>query len=378
MTIRIIAVLTVAAAVCVGGCSDKIPQGKYSVEQMRTIPFPNRYDLPVPTGGMTLNVGTQSITTKEIADEMERRGNKKFAASGDYAYFREQTRALFREEIQGRVVEILLYEAAKKKAPENIEDMLDKATEKEIARFVASYGNNYALAEEEIRRVGQDWKTFRDFTRRGIMVQSYLADQFKDKRVVSLGEMLAYYNEHQQEEFCHPGEIQFRFIDIVPSRLDASLIEEGEIAEIAALRLCVAIVDRLAAGEDFAALAKQYSQHPLAGSGGLIQTTIGSNSLSEPYAMLEQTALEMDPNQIRGPLFGGDHLFILKLESRQLAGCQSFEEVQGRIEGKMQYEFRRKQYNDLFAKMSRNVDPLQFEQFLDYCLIDAYGRWRQL
>ncbi len=377
MTIRILAVLAAAAAVCIGGCADKVPHGKYTVEQMRTIPFPNRYDLPTPSGGMTLNVGTQSITTKQVADEMERRGNKKFAAGGDYAYFRQQMWTPFRDEIQGRVVEILLYEAAKKKAPENIEDMLDKATEKEISRFVASFGNNYALAEEQIRKLGYDWKTFRDFQRRMIMVQSYLADQFKDKKVVSLSDMQAYYQKHRQQDYCHPGTLGFRFIDIIPSRLDASLIEPYESADIAALRLCVDIIDKLCTGQDFAALAQQYSQHPLAKSGGRIETTIGSNSLAEPYAMLERTALEMDPNQIRGPLVAEGHLFIIKLESKQSAGCQPFEDVQAQIEETLQQEFRRKQYNDLFARMSRSVDPLQFEQFLDHCLIDAYGRWRQ-
>lgn len=361
-------------AFMVTGCS-KTAQGKYTPEQMKTIPFPNRYDLPLPSGGMTLNVASETVTVKDLAILLEQQF-KPMAAQGNFAAFKQAARPAFRDTLRSRVTDILLYKEARKKAPENIDDALDKAVESELKRFLASYDNNRAMAENALRTMGYDWKTFRDFQRRLILTQSYLSKEFTDKRPIAHSEMVDYYNKHRQEQFCWEGTVQFRAIDLIPAQMPAELIQENETPETAAVRLLVELMDKIQAGEDFGKLAEQYSQGPLASAGGLWRPiTIGAGSLPDTYAILEQKALAMEPGQVVGPLTTEGHLFILKLENRKDAGCKPFEEVQDAIEQQFQFEFRKEQYTKMVDRLMGQTDVLQMEQFLDYCVIEAYAMW---
>ena len=366
----LLAVLLLAA-----GCSDKIEQGKYTAEQMKTIPFPDRYNLPTPAGGMSLNIESETITMKELAISLEEK-LKPLAQQGDQMAFIQAARPAFREALRNRVTDILLYKEAKKKSPETIDDALDKAVESEMSRFLASYGNNRAVAENTLRAMGYDWKTFRDFQKRMILTQSYLSKEFSDKRPITHSELLDYYNQHLSQ-YCRDGMVQFRLIDIIAKKLPPELIEPNETPQQAAERLAALVMDKLKQGEDFGKLAQQYSQGPLASSGGLWRPiTVGGGSLPAPYDMLESKALAMEPGQVAGPLAVFDHLFIVKLEKKQDANCQPFEEVQDAIEQQFQFEFRKEQYMKLIDRLTSRVDMQQMEQFLNQCIVDAYAMWK--
>ena len=368
-------VLTVTAVMfLMAGCGDKMPQGKFTAEQMKAIPFPPRYELPTPEGGMALNVESETITTKEIVLRLEQQ-LKPVAMQGNEAAFRQAARPAFHEALRSRITDILLYKEAKKKAPENIDDLLDKAVESELSRFLASYGNNRVLAENGLRTMGYDWKSYRDFMRKMILTQSYLSKEFTEKRPVAHGEMVDYYSQHR-DQFCLEGMIQFRVIEIIPEKLSSQLIRPGEAAEAAAVRLSVEVMDKIKGGADFGKLAEQYSQGPLAAQGGLWRpVTIGSGSLPAPYDMLEQKAMTMEPGQAVGPMPVDGRLLILKLEDKKEARCKSFEEVQDAIEQQFQFEFRKQQYEKVVEKLTARVDVVRMDNFLDHCMTDAYAMW---
>jgi hypothetical protein len=367
-------VILAGTAAFIIGCSDKIQQGKFTAEQMKTIPFPPRYDLPEPEGGMALNVESETITTKEMAIRLESQ-LKPLAVQGNEAAFAQAARPAFREALRSRITDILLYKEAKKKAPENIDDPLDKAVESELGRFLASYGNNRILAEKALQEMGYDWKGFRDYERKLILTQSYLSKEFTDKRPVAHSEMVDYYGRHR-DQFCLEGMIQFRLIEIIPEKLSSPLVRPGEAVEAAAVRLAVEVLDKHKAGADFGKLAEQYSQGPLAAQGGLWRpVTIGADSLPAPYDMLEEKAMVMKPGQVAGPLPANGHLLILKLESKKEAQCKSFEEAQDAIEQQFQFEFRKQQYEKVVAKLTACVDVSRLDEFLGHCVTDAYEMW---
>jgi parvulin-like peptidyl-prolyl isomerase len=356
------------------GCGDKVEQGRFSAEEMKKIPYPDRYNLPTPVGGMSLNIESETITVKELAMLLEDK-LKPLAQQGNKTVFIQAARPDFREALRNRVTDILLYKEAKKKSSESIDDALDKAVEGEMSRFLASYGNNRAVAEKSLQTMGYDWKSFRDFQRRMILTQSYLSQQFTDKRPVAHSEMVDYYNKHRSQ-YCRDGMVQFRLIDIIAQKLSSELIDSNESSEQAAERLAAQIIDKLNSGQDFGQLAQQYSQGPLASSGGLWRPiTIGAGSLPAPYEILETKALAMEPGQVAGPLAANDHLFIIKLESKEQASCQAFDEVQDAIEQQFQFEFRREQYMKLIDRLASRVDTFQMEQFLNQCVTEAYAMW---
>jgi parvulin-like peptidyl-prolyl isomerase len=364
-----------AAVFLAAGCGDKVEQGKFSAEQLKTIPFPDRVNLPIPAGGMSLNVESETITMKDLAISLEET-LKPLARQGNQMAFNQAARPVFREALRNRVTDILLYKEAKKKAPESIDEALDKAVESEMSRFLASYGNNRALAENTLKTMGYDWKTFRDFQKRMILTQSYLSQEFSDKRPVAHSEMVNYYAQHRSQ-YCREGMVQFRLIDIPAEKLPSQLKDPNETARQAVERLAALIMDKLKNGEDFGALAEQYSQDPLASAGGLWRPiTIGAGSLPAPYDALEAKAVTMEPGQVAGPLEAKGHVFILKLENKSQASCQSFEEVQDAIEQQFQLEFRKEQYMKLINRLTSHVDMQQMEQFLNQCITDAYVMWK--
>jgi parvulin-like peptidyl-prolyl isomerase len=363
-----------AVVLLMAGCGDKIDQGKFTNEQMKTIPFPDRSNLPAPAGGISLNVESETITMKDLALSLEEK-LKPIAQQGNQAVFNQAARPLFRETLRNRVTDILLYKEAKKKSPDNIDDALDKAVENEISRFLASYGNNRAVAESTLKNMGYDWKSFRDFQRRMILTQSYLAKEFTDKRPVTHSEMIDYYTQHRSQ-YCTEGTIQFSLIDIIADKLPSTLVDPNESAQQAAGRLAALVMDKLKKGEDFAALAEKYSQGPLASSGGLWRPiTTGSGSIPAPYDSLETKALTMEPGQVAGPLTAKNHLFILKLQDKKETTCQTFDEVQNAIEQQFQFEFRKEQYMKMIDRLVSHVDTQQMEQFLNQSIADAYAIW---
>lgn len=370
-----IVVVVVTMALMVTGCSKT--QGKYTPEQMKTIPFPQKQDMPQPTGGIALNVDSETLTTKELMMLLEPQF-KPMAQQGNFMAFRQSARPAFRSAMRSRVTDILLYKEAKKIAPDNIDDALDKAVASELDRFLVAYDNNRALADNALRSMGYDWKSFRDFQRKLILTQSYLAKEFTDKRPISHSEMVEYYSQHKKDMFSWEGKIQFRLIDIVAEKLPDELVNESETKETAAVRLMMEILDKLKAGEDFGTLAQKYSQGAKAEQGGLWPPiTIGGGSLSAPYDVLEQKAAAMDVNEVAGPLVSQGHLLIIKLESKQEAGCKDFKDVQNAIEQNLQLQYRKAQYDKMVDKLIARVDILQTEQFVDQCVIDAYALWSE-
>lgn len=376
MNFRTVWILTGCLAVLwAAGCGGK-PKGKFTDEQMQTIPLANRYELPPATGGMAMSLASETITYDEILVALEDR-LRPAAAQMDRQMFVNGAVPLVREAVRSKVSDILLYAQARKQAPDNIEDALDKAVDQEINRFVAGFGNNYALAEAEIRRMGMDWRTFRQYQKKMIMTHSYLSSKLNENARFTHRQMTEYYEKVRDKQFCRSGTLEFHAIDLVPQQLTAAQIGPGQSPQEAAKELAMALTMRARMGEDFAELARQYSHGPLARAGGKwLPVTVGANALMEPYDVLENAALAMDEGDISDPIVGDGHIFILKLDRKELGGCQPFEEVQPLIEQQLQFEHRRKQYDTYINELMKQTDLVEMERFVEFCVNAAYERWR--
>ncbi len=374
MGFKVFGVVLCAAVLCgVSGCGKK--QGRFSEEQMQSIPLANRYDLPTASGAMTMSLYTETITSDEILQAVEE-PLRPAAARMERQVFVRQALPLLRQTIRSKAADILLYEQARKQAPSTINDALDKAVDQEINRFVASYGNNYALAEASIRRMGMDWRTFRDYQKKLILTHSYLSKKINDDVRFTHRRMLEHYEAVKAEQFCRSGTLEFHAIDIVPDQLAADQIDAGQTAEEAARELAKALTARARAGEDFAELARTYSHGPLAKSGGRwLPVTIGADALPAPYDVLEKTALAMEPGEVSAPVANDGHLFIVRLDRKELGGCKPFTEVQPLIEQQLKFQHRQQQYDTYINELMKQVDRVELEQFAEFCAETAYDRW---
>lgn len=369
-----IGILCLAISFILTGCGGGSLQGKYTDEEMSMIPIAPKYNLPEASGGYTLRIYSETISVDEILGVTEKM-LKPYAAQVDRATFKAESIGYVREAIRGKTVDILLYQEARKDAPENIDDMLEKSVESEIARFVSGYNNNYALAEKAIKEMGMDWKSFREYQKKLIMTQSYISSSLnKDKRF-SHQELVDYYELIKEKQFTQIGLIEFSLIDIIPDKLTSDQVAEGQSNEAAAAKLAEEAMAKLKAGEDFAAIAEAYS-HTMAVNGGKwTPHTIGSGSLPKPYDMLEDHAVAMTTGQIKGPITADGHIFILKLDRIQHGQIIPFDEVKKQIEQRLQFQYRNEQYQELVQKLIQKADFVQLERFSDFCTDQAYNRW---
>lgn len=355
------------------GCGGR--KGRFTEEQMQSIPLANRYELPSATGGMVMSLASETITYEEILNAVEQR-LRPAAVQMDRQDFMRGAIPLVREAVRSKAADILLYAEARKHAPSNIEDVLDKAVDKETNRFVAGYGNNYALAEAEIRKMGMDWRTFREYQKKLIMTHSYLSSKVDEKVPFTHRQMLAHYESVRDEQFCQSGTLEFHAIDLIPEQLTAEQISGRHPVE-AARELAETLAARARAGEDFAELARQYSHGPLARSGGKwLPVTVGANTLPQPYDVLETTALGLEPGEISDPIITPSHIFVMRLDSKEVGGCKPFEEVQHLVERQLQFEHRRRQYDKYINELVKQADLVEMERFVEFCVNAAYERWK--
>lgn len=359
------------------GCSQKIPQGKYTEEEMLDIPLANRYDLPDPTGGMVFSVGSQTLTADEILSVPQlQEALAPLAKRGNMAAYETQAMAWIRSIVRSRVADMLLYEEARKKAPDNIEDMLEQAVKKEVERFIADYDNNLALAEQELKRMGMDWRSFEDFQRKMIMTQSYISATVMEDKKFSRNELMAYYEEIKDQHFSRPGRVQFQLIELAPDKLAPGQIQEGESRDQAARRIAEEILANLNNGRDFGELARQYSHGPLASVGGLwAPVTLGADSLAEPYDILEAHAGQMSAGQVQGPIDAGDRLFILRVQAITPAVSRTFEEVEPMLRSQLEFRYKNQKYAEMVDNVIKRADLIEMERFAEFCAKEGYRRW---
>ena len=101
-----------------GGCRSKtLPTGKFSDEEMANIGLVEHGNLPLPGGGFVLSVSTETITVDEIVS-LARRNTGWDGWRGSFEQFKIQARDVVKDVVLGKVSDILLYQKARRKAPE--------------------------------------------------------------------------------------------------------------------------------------------------------------------------------------------------------------------------------------------------------------------
>ncbi|MDO8301710.1 MAG: peptidyl-prolyl cis-trans isomerase, partial [Sedimentisphaerales bacterium] len=346
---------------------DAVPQG----------PAPKcDVNLPSCSGGMVLPVNGELITVNEvISSQLEEL--RPMAEKGDYLDFRRNARPLIDQGISNRISNIVLHQKAKKEMKEGIDEQLDKAADTEIRQFLAGFNGNYADAEKAIKKMGMDWKSFREYQKKLILVQYFLSEELKDKRPITYSEMHQYYENAKDEQFHTAAMIQFRLIDIVPARFKPDANDPNLTREKAAQRLADTVMEKLKAGEDFGALAKQYSYDPVRAPLGGLWTPVSVGSLAAPYDVLETAAAKLEPGQVAGPIEAKDRIFILKLESKRAESYEPFEKVQHTVEISIKLQRRKDAVDKMVNKLMAQADVGDRNVFLELCLQKAYQQVKQ-
>ncbi len=177
------------------------------------------------------------------------------------------------------------------------------------------------------------------------------ADSVRDKVAVS-EEDIAYYYDRNPSRFTVPEQVALDYIDLRVSELmedvevEENLVREQYEANIAAYvatterraahiqfndpndPAIVEVQERLAAGEDFAELAGEYSQDTGSRAfGGELGYTSG-DTFPEPF---EAALAQLEAGQVSDPVRTGDGVHLIKLLEVRVSEPPSFEQERERI-----------------------------------------------
>ncbi|MHB0946051.1 MAG: peptidylprolyl isomerase [Sedimentisphaerales bacterium] len=366
----IISALVILAGVFFFGCG-KEHSADVDEKVLAKVPaHPQEVNVPAPAGGLVLSVDSTAITSKELIAIVEPQ-LAEIAAKGDYETFKTEAKTLLGHLLMQKITDIKLYTKAKAALPEGVdEETINKIVEQEVQRFIASYGGNYATIEQMFKKMGTNWKDFREQQKRAILIQSFLSDEVKIDKPITHSELLEHYNSIKGQFYTKEASMQFRVIDLEIDRF-ADANDPNVSAERLALAKANEIAEKIKSDANFAELAREFSNDEKAAAGGLWEP-VRPGSLVEPYDAIEKAAANLTAGQVSEPTVAEGHIFIVKLENRQLASCEPFEKVQQEVEARLILSRRQKMVDDMLKKISAQVDLSYAEDFLNYCVEQAY------
>ena len=292
------------------------------------------------------------------------------AKAGSLEQFKELARPRVEEVVTSRISYILLYQQAKRQAGENIDEALEKAAEKEWRRFVLRFGGDEAKAEESLRRQKIDRKGFKDYWKKELLRQSYIALKLGGNRPITQRELAQCYNEIKDKSFATPAILKFQLVDIQPAKLELTDPNQSRLEK--AKELANGLMKRLQAGEDFGTLAEKYPEASFIDHSSGIQP----DSLGKPYDILLAEAEKIEPGQVAGPIEVEEHIFVMKLVENRPKSYEPFEKVQEQLEQKILADRQKEAIEKLNAELKEQIVLSERDTFVDFCLEQIYRMHR--
>jgi len=367
------ACLTVSMLLLMLGCGgDK--SGMTDAELER-VALTQRIELEQAKGGLVLVVGGETVTSDEIIESSAERF-KPLASINEFEQFKTKARGELEDFVVAKISNILLYQHAKRQAGGNIDEALEKAAETEYRKFILEFGGDQIKAEEKLKQSlgAMDKKSFMEMQKRSILIQSYLGTKSSTGRPITYRELIKSYNEIKDEYFTRDAKITFRLIDIQPGRFEVT--DPNQDRNELARNLAGELIERLRSGEDFGELAKQYSHGHRKALGGL-WLPVDPQSLAAPYNVIAAEAEKTEPGRVAEPIVTEGRLFIMKLEAKQSAGYEPFENVQEQVERKIMLDRRNEVFDQLDAQLKEEAQVGRTDEFVDFCLEKIYQMGRQ-
>jgi parvulin-like peptidyl-prolyl isomerase len=341
------------------------------VKRMTLAQKPTRPDQLVACG--------ETITWEDIMmSPLEQRSNipplkeglEQLAQGTTCAQFLEQARPITQQKLNRIIRDIVLARQGKRELGSKLDDSkLDALAEKELHQFVVAHESNGAAADAALQEMGMNRATYKEYVKRQSLKQYIIAAKDIRDDPITYGDLVARYDELKDQYYLQPGTVQFRLIDIQAAKVQITDPNDDPVAM--AQNQAAALRKRIDAGEDFAALAKQYSHDVRSADGGLWKPR-DPGSLAAPYDLLAEAAQTMKPGEVAGPIATFGHVFIVKLEEKQEQRYRPLSEVQEEVRENIVDERARKMEKDLLAEVIRQIALADTERFVDYCLERMY------
>ncbi|MFW6139626.1 MAG: peptidylprolyl isomerase [Spirochaetota bacterium] len=209
-------------------------------------------------------------------------------------------------------------------------------------------------SEEEfqsaIKEMGYTEQSLKEDIKREIAITNLIEQEIQKDITVKEEELKQFYEENSQY-FQEPEQVQASHILIAVD--DPSDTKQKE----QALQKITEVEQKLEAGEEFKALAKEYSEGPSASKGG----NLGFFKRGEMDKSFEEAAFSLKPGQTSGIVETRFGYHLIKVTDRKPAGSIPYENVKDRISQYIEQEKVRKEI-DKFLEKAR--DEAAIEKYL--------------
>jgi peptidyl-prolyl cis-trans isomerase SurA len=218
-------------------------------------------------------------------------------------------------------------------------DEIDRA----IGQIKHDYGLDDAQLKDELRKQGLSMAAYRQNTKREILKYRVLNIAVGSKINVGDSEVQNYYDHHLKS-----ANVQVRASHIfiaIPENADNAKVFELE-------KTAKALLVRAQAGEDFAKLAREYSEDGGTRAEGGDLGFIGRDILPKP---LEELVFSMRVGDIRGPVRADRGFHVIKLVDKRTKDAKPFAEVQDEIRIRLRQREMERQTKIYLSDMRKKV-----------------------
>lgn len=176
-----------------------------------------------------------------------------------------------------------------------------------------------------------------------VLAREFIQRNLENKVTVTDEEIKKYYQEHK-DEFKAEESVKARHILIrVPEGADAKAWKDAE-------KKAEMIRQKLLKGEDFAKLAKEYSEDPGSKNRG---GDLGYFSKGRMIPEFEKAAFSLKKGEISRPVKTSFGYHIIKVEDRKAAGQLKLDEVKDEIRKRLIQEKERKLQEEVLSRLKK-------------------------
>jgi peptidyl-prolyl cis-trans isomerase SurA len=227
--------------------------------------------------------------------------------------------AIRREVLERLVQDQLLAQQATELKLTVSSDEIDRA----IEQIKRDYGLDDTQLKDELRKQGLSMASYRQNTKKEILKYRVLNIAVGSKINVGDSEVQSYYDRHMKS-----ANVQVRASHIfiaIPEDADNATVLDRE-------KLAKSLLARAQKGEEFAKLAREYSEDSGTRNEGGDLGFIGRDILPKP---LEELVFSMRVGDVRGPVRADRGFHVIKLVDKRTKEAKPFAEVQDEIRSRL-------------------------------------------
>jgi peptidyl-prolyl cis-trans isomerase SurA len=250
-----------------------------------------------------------------------------------------RTNAIRREVLDRLIDDQLLAQQATELKLTVSNDEIDRA----IEQIKRDYGLSDTQLKDELRKQGLSMTAYRMNTKREILKYRVLNIAVGSKINVGDSEVQSYYDRHMKS-----ANIQVRashiFITIPEDADNATVLDREKLAK--------SLLARTQGGEDFAKLAKEYSEDAGTRAEGGDLGFIGRDILPKP---MEELVFSMRVGDIRGPVRADRGFHVIKLVDKRAKDAKPFADVQDDIRIRLRQREMERQTKNFLTELRKKI-----------------------